>query len=175
MRTAKTAAFAGVLTAMSVVLLFVGVIVSPLSYVLPIATGLLMILLIESVSVKSALLTYFSTSFLSFILFGGKETVLFYVFFFGYYPILRLSFSKIKLKFLRLILKLLIFNGAMAGVQLVLIYVFGIPFDNMFGKMGIALFFVALNLIFILYDFTFDMLVTIYDKKLKRKITGIIK
>ena len=174
MRTAKTAAFAGVLTAMSVVLLFVGVIVSPLSYVLPIATGLLMILLIESVSVKSALLTYFSTSFLSFILFGGKETVLFYVFFFGYYPILRLSLSKIKIKFLRLILKL-IFNVAMAGVQLVLIYVLGIPFDNMFGKMGIALFFVALNLIFILYDFTFDMLVTIYDKKLKRKITGIIK
>ena len=70
MRTAKTAAFAGVLTAMSVVLLFVGVIVSPLSYVLPIATGLLVILLIESVSVKSALLTYFSTSLLSFILFG---------------------------------------------------------------------------------------------------------
>ena len=70
---------------------------------------------------------------------------------------------------------MLIFNVAMAGVQLVLIYVFGIPFDNMFGKMGIALFFGALNLIFILYDFTFDMLVTIYDKKLKRKITGIIK
>ena len=100
---------------------------------------------------------------------------MFYVFFFGYYPILRLSLSKIKIKFLRLILKLLIFNVAMAGVQLVLIYVFGIPFDNMFGKMGIALFFAALNLIVILYDFTFDMLVTIYDKKLKRKITGIIK
>lgn len=175
MRTAKTAAFAGVLTALSVLLLFVGVIISPLSYVLPIATGLLMILLIESVSVKSAVLTYFSTSFLSFILFGGKEMVLFYVFFFGYYPILRLSLSKIKIKFLRFILKLLIFNVAMAGVQLVLIYVFGIPFDNMFGKMGIVLFFVALNLIFILYDFTFDMLVTVYDKKLKRKISGIVK
>ena len=175
MKTAKTAAFAGVLTALSVVLLFVGVIITPLAYVLPIATGLLMILLIESVSVKSAVLTYFSTSFLSFILFGGKETVLFYVMFFGYYPILRLSLSKIKFKPLRFIIKLLIFNAAMAGVQLVLIYVFGIPFDNMFGKMGIALFFAALNLIFVLYDFTFDMLVMIYNKRLKRKISRIIK
>lgn len=175
MRNAKTAAFAGVITALSVVLLFVGAITVSLSYVLPIATGLLMILLIESVSVKAAVLTYFSTSFLSMILFGGKESVLFYIFFFGYYPILHLVLTKIKPRVLRFALKLVIFNAAMAAVQLILIYVFGIPFDNMFGKLGIALFFGALNLIFVLYDFAFDKLVIIYDRKLKRKISRIVK
>lgn len=175
MKNAKASAFAGVISALSVVLLFLGAVSVSLSYVLPIATGLLMILLLESVSVKSAVLTYFSTSFLAFILLGGKESVLFYIMFFGYYPILRIKLSKIKPKLIRLLIKLVIFNIAMAGIQLILIYVFGIPFDNMFGKIGIALFFVALNVIFILYDYTFDLLVLIYNSKLKSKISKIIK
>ncbi len=175
MKNAKASAFAGVISALSVVLLFLGAVSVSLSYVLPIATGLLMILLLESVSVKSAMLTYFSTSFLAFILLGGKESVLFYIMFFGYYPILRIKLSKIKPKPIRLLIKLVIFNIAMAGIQLILIYVFGIPFDNMFGKIGIALFFVALNVIFILYDYTFDLLVLIYNSKLKSKISKIIK
>ena len=170
MRTAKTAAFAGVLTAMSVVLLFVGVIVSPLSYVLPIATGLLMILLIESVSVKSALLTYFSTSFLSFILFGGKETVLFYVFFFGYYPILKAVMESKLRPVLCWVLKIGSFLLTMVVSYFLMIKLMGVTIDEIdeFGVMAIPMLLGLGTFAFVLYDIALSKLVTLYMLKWRK-------
>lgn len=175
MKNAKLAAYSGVVSALSVILLFIGSISFSLGYVMPIVSGLLMIFLIESVSYKSAFISYISTCVLSLLLLNDKETALFYVLFFGYYPILRTYLCKIKPIIVRIILKLIIFNISMLSVQLFLIYLFNIPFDNTYGKIGIILFALALNLIFIMYDITYDKLIIIYDRKIKQKLSKIIK
>lgn len=175
MKKTRLVAYSGIMTALSVVLLFLGSISVSLGYAVPIFTGLLMIFLIESVSVNSAVITYFAVSLLSLLLLNNKETALFYVLFFGYYPILRIYIQKIKLKPVRIILKLILFNVSMTAVQLILVYILNIPFDNIFGKLGIILFALALNFIFVLYDITYDKLLIIYDRKFRRKIERFFK
>lgn len=175
MKKTRLVAYSGIMTALSVVLLFLGSISVSLGYAVPIFTGLLMIFLIESVSVNSAVITYFAVSLLSLLLLNNKETALFYVLFFGYYPILRIYIQKIKLKPVRIILKLFLFNVSMTAVQLILVYILNIPFDNIFGKLGIILFALALNFIFVLYDITYDKLLIIYDRKFRRKIERFFK
>ncbi len=175
MKKTRLVAYSGIMTALSVVLLFLGSISVSLGYAVPIFTGLLMIFLIESVSVNSAVITYFAVSLLSLLLLNNKETALFYVLFFGYYPILRIYIQKIKLKSVRIILKLILFNVSMTAVQLILVYILNIPFDNIFGKLGIILFALALNFIFVLYDITYDKLLIIYDRKFRRKIERFFK
>lgn len=175
MKKTKLVAYSGMITALSVVLLFIGSISFSLGYVTPVISGYLMIFLIESVSYKSAFITYLSTSLISFLLLNDKETALFYVLFFGYYPIFRVYLSKIQSKLISTVIKLIVFNVSMAIIQLLLVYIFNISFSNIFGTSGVILFALLLNLLFVLYDLTYDKLIIIYNLKLKQKLDRFVK
>lgn len=175
MKNSKVIAYSGVATALSVVMLFLGSIVWVLGYTMPLVASLIMIVLLESVSKKSALLTFVSTSVISFILLNDKECVLLYVLFFGYYPLIRDKLNDIKPKFLSYLLKLVSFNAAMILTQILCVYVFGIPFDDMLGKWGIVVFVLCLNLVFIVFDKLYTLLLRLYRIKLKKKVEKYIK
>lgn len=175
MKNSKVIAYSGVATALSVVMLFLGSIVWVLGYTMPLVASLIMIVLLESVSKKSALLTFVSTSVISFILLNDKECVLLYVLFFGYYPLIRDKLNDIKPKFLSYLLKLVSFNAAMILTQILCVYVFGIPFDDMLGKWGIVVFILCLNLVFIVFDKLYTLLLRLYRIKLKKKVEKYIK
>lgn len=175
MKNSKVIAYSGVATALSVVMLFLGSIVWVLGYTMPLVASLIMIVLLESVSKKSALLTFVSTSVISFILLNDKECVLLYVLFFGYYPLIRDKLNDIKPKFLSYLLKFVSFNAAMVLTQVLCVYVFGIPFDDMLGKWGIVVFALCLNLVFIVFDKLYTLLLRLYGIKLKKKVEKYIK
>lgn len=175
MKNSKVIAYSGVATALSVVMLFLGSIVWVLGYTMPLVASLIMIVLLESVSKKSALLTFVSTSVISFILLNDKECVLLYVLFFGYYPLIRDKLNDIKPKFLSYLLKFVSFNAAMVLTQILCVYVFGIPFDDMLGKWGIVVFVLCLNLVFIVFDKLYTLLLRLYRIKLKKKVEKYIK
>lgn len=175
MKNSKVIAYSGVATALSVVMLFLGSIVWVLGYTMPLVASLIMIVLLESVSKKSALLTFVSTSVISFILLNDKECVLLYVLFFGYYPLIRDKLNDIKPKFLSYLLKFINFNAAMVLTQVLCVYVFGIPFDDMLGKWGIVVFALCLNLVFIVFDKLYTLLLRLYRIKLKKKVEKYIK
>lgn len=175
MKNSKVIAYSGVATALSVVMLFLGSIVWVLGYTMPLVASLIMIVLLESVSKKSVLLTFVSTSVISFILLNDKECVLLYVLFFGYYPLIRDKLNDIKPKFLSYLLKFVSFNAAMILTQVLCVYVFGIPFDDMLGKWGIVVFVLCLNLVFIVFDKLYTLLLRLYRIKLKKKVEKYIK
>lgn len=175
MKNSRIIAFAGVLSALSVLLLFLGSVIWVLGYVMPIVVSILMIVLVQSVSKKSALLTHISTSVLSIILLNEKETALLYALFFGYYPIIKDKIEAISSKIFKLIAKLLIFNISIALVEILCVYVFGIPFDDMFGKWGILLFAFLMNFIFVFYDKLYDSMTKLYNYKIKKRIEKYIK
>lgn len=175
MKKSKVIAYSGIVSALSVVMLFLGSVIWILGYTMPLVSSLIMIVLIESVSKKSALLTFVSTSLISFILLNDKECVLLYVLFFGYYPLIRDKVNEIKPKFLSTLIKYLAFNAAMVLTQILCVYVFGIPFDDMFGKWGILIFAVCLNLVFTVFDKLYTVLLKLYKIKLKNKIEKYIK
>lgn len=175
MKNSKVIAYSGVATALSVVMLFLGSIFWVLGYTMPLVASLVMIILLDSISQKSALLTFISTSIISFILLNDKECVLLYILFFGYYPLIRDKINDIKPKFLSYLLKFITFNAAMVLTQVLCVYVFGIPFDDMLGKWGIVLFVLCLNLVFFVFDKLYTLLLRLYKIKLKKKIEKYIK
>ncbi|WP_290905563.1 hypothetical protein [Eubacterium sp.] len=175
MKNSKVIAYSGVATALSVVMLFLGSIFWVLGYTMPLVASLVMIILLDSISQKSALLTFVSTSIISFILLNDKECVLLYILFFGYYPLIRDKINDIKPKFLSYLLKFITFNAAMVLTQVLCVYVFGIPFDDMLGKWGIVLFVLCLNLVFVVFDKLYTLLLKLYRIKLKKKVEKYIK
>lgn len=175
MKNSKVIAYSGVATALSVVMLFLGSIFWVLGYTMPLVASLVMIILLDSISQKSALLTFVSTSVISFILLNDKECVLLYVLFFGYYPLIRDKINDIKPKFLSYLLKFVSFNAAMVLTQILCVYVFGIPFDDMLGKWGIVVFALCLNLVFVVFDKLYTLLLRLYRIKLKKKVEKYIK
>lgn len=175
MKNSKIIAYSGVATALSVVMLFLGSIFWVLGYTMPLVASLVMIILLDSISQKSALLTFISTSIISFILLNDKECVLLYILFFGYYPLIRDKINDIKPKFLSYLLKFITFNAAMVLTQVLCVYVFGIPFDDMLGKWGIVLFVLCLNLVFVVFDKLYTLLLKLYRIKLKKKVEKYIK
>lgn len=175
MKNSKVIAYSGVATALSVVMLFLGSIFWVLGYTMPLVASLVMIILLDSISQKSALLTFVSTSIISFILLNDKECVLLYVLFFGYYPLIRDKINDIKPKFLSYLLKFVTFNAAMVLTQILCVYVFGIPFDDMLGKWGIVVFALCLNLVFVVFDKLYTLLLRLYRIKLKKKVEKYIK
>ena len=175
MKNSKVIAYSGVATALSVVMLFLGSIFWVLGYTMPLVASLVMIILLDSISQKSALLTFVSTSVISFILLNDKECVLLYVLFFGYYPLIRDKINDIKPIFLSYLLKFVSFNAAMVLTQILCVYVFGIPFDDMLGKWGIVVFALCLNLVFVVFDKLYTLLLRLYRIKLKKKVEKYIK
>lgn len=175
MKSSKVIAYSGIASALSVVMLFLGSIIWVLGYTMPLVASLIMIVLLDSVSKRSALLTFVSTSVISFILLNDKECVLLYVLFFGYYPLIRDKINDIKPKFLSYLLKFVTFNVAMVLVQVLCVYVFGIPFDDMLGKWGIVVFIICLNLVFVVFDKLYTVLLKLYRIKLKKKVEKYIK
>ena len=85
------------------------------------------------------------------------------------------SFDKIKIKILRIVAKFAVYNVAVVFSQLVCIYVFGIPFDNVFGVWGIVILLLLANLLFALYDRLFVLLSFIYMKKYYSKVKRFLK
>ncbi len=176
MKKATTLAVCSIVTALSVVLMFFGGITFILAYIMPMLTGMLMIMLKRTFGTASAWITYFATSLLSFILVADKECMLMYVMLFGFYPIIQSGFDKIKISFIKIIVKLVIFNFLLTLIQVILVYIFGIPFlEEGEGKWLIILFVILMNMLFFIYDKLLTALTKLYQIKLENRIKKYFK
>lgn len=176
MKKSTTLAVCSIVTALSVVLMFFGGITFIFAYIMPMLVGMLMIMLKRTFSTASAWITYTATSVLSFILVADKECMLMYVMLFGFYPIIQSGLNKIKITPLKILVKLIIFNTLLAGAQLILVYVFGIPFlEDGEGKWLIIVFAILMNIMFIIYDRLIVSLTKLYEIKLEKKIKKYFK
>lgn len=176
MKNASRLAVCGITTALSVVLMFLGGISFVFAYVMPMLVGLFMIMIKRTFGSASAWITYAATAVLSFILVADKECMLMYVMFFGFYPIIYESINKVKNTILRIALKLIIFNGLISAVQLILVYVFGIPFlEEGEGVWLISAFVLLMNFLFLFYDRILVSLTKLYEMKVEPKIKKYFK
>lgn len=178
MKNSVKVAVCGICTALSTVLMFLGGITYVFSYVVPIILGVLMLMINKTFGKSYAFTVYFATFALSMIIVTEKESVLLYGLFFGYYPIIKPSIEKIKSKFLQIVLKLLLFNFAVALIEVLSFYVFGIPFYEK-GKIGllgfIILFAVLMNVMFASFEFLLKNYYKLYEYKLEPKIKKLFK
>lgn len=117
---------------------------------------------------------YGVVSVLSFLLAPDMEAKLLFVLFFGYYPILKLLLDRLN-KGVGWLLKLLLFNAAMVGGYLLLLYVFGLPMDTfeLFGVNLPLVFLLIGNGVFWLYDRVLSGFVVMYCSQWHDRITRL--
>ncbi len=151
--------------------------VFPLLYLaLPMIAGVLLMIIVMEVNTQWACLTYVAVGLLSLFVTYDKEAALIFILFFGYYPILYKYLNRIPVKLLRVLIKLLLFNGCMVAYFYVNVYLFGLEslleaFED-FGKYGGPIMLALLNPFFLMYDISLDGLCDLYRYKLKPRMLG---
>lgn len=175
--SSKTA-LGGIVAALSVTMMFLTAVIPTLTYALPAAAGVLLIIVVIDVDKKWAFGVYAAVSLLSVLILPDKEAAVMYVFFFGHYPIVKALLEKTRLGKIALwVCKLLIFNASVVAAYLVIIYVFRIPFDDMgaFGKWTVWILLGMGNVVFLIYDVALSRLVTLYMLKWRKAFRKILK
>ena len=175
MKWSFRAAFSGILCALGVVLLFLSGFVSLFAYLVPILAGMLLIVSNAHFSARMSLCIYAATSVLGLILVTDRECALFYVLFFGYYPVLSAYLERLRPAFVRWAAKFLLFNAALTLCEWLLIAVFRVPVDDALGVWGILLVYLLFNLLFWLYDLLYRRAVQIYDRRFKKRVARFLK
>lgn len=147
-----------------------------LTYAIPAVAGLFIMITVIEINLKWAFLSYLSSAVLVF-LFAEPESRLLYIFFLGYYPILKAIIEKIKKPVIEWILKVLSFNLAVLVVYMIFAKPMGIDFSDFdtFGKYGALIVLSLGNLAFVLYDIAVSRMATVYMWVVRPKFKNILK
>ena len=134
-------ALGGVISSLCLLAMFMTGVAPFLYLTLPMIAGALITIIVVEVNASWAFVTYLSVSFLSIFVTFDKEAALIFILFFGHYPIIKDKLEKIPLKFVRWLLKIVIFNICIVADYQLTIHLLGISdmIDDFaaFGKYGI--------------------------------------
>ena len=174
--TSKTA-LGGIVAALSVTLMFLTAVIPTLTYALPAAAGVLLIVMVIDVGKKWAFGVYAAVSILALLLLPDKEAAVMYVFFFGHYPILKAILEEKCRGVLLWVFKFLLFNVSVVAAYLVILYVFQIPFEEMeeYGRFAVWGLLALGNVVFVVYDIALSRLVTVYMLKWRKAFRKLLR
>lgn len=165
----------GIATALGTVLMFLTTLVPIGTYAFPCFAGMITVVIVVEYGLKWSFGVYMTTSVLSVILAGDKEAVVFFILFFGYYPILKSIFEqKLKLKPLRIIVKFSVFNFAAVAAFFITTLLLAISPEE-YTIMGFYvpwLFLIIGNIFFAIYDFAVTLFVFQYIQRFRGKFFG---
>ncbi|WIV11279.1 hypothetical protein [Proteiniborus sp. MB09-C3] len=160
-------ALGGIVTLLSTVSLYISSILpTNRLFFFALSTFFLAAIIIEN-NIGFAVLVYFSSSILSFIIIPNKAAVLPYAIFFGYYAIVKSLIERINILAVELFIKFMLFNLS--------IYItYSIVSRALLGEIIIKLpawaVFLLMQLAFIVYDYAFSLGVYFYRNKIRPKI-----
>ena len=158
----------GIIAALCLVMMFLTAVFPLLNMTLPLFAGMLMTVVAFEVSCSWAFVTYAVVAVLAFFVTPDKEAWLFFTFLFGYYPVAKAFFEKIKRKLLGWLCKLAAFNVSVIIIFYVLMNILGTL--DLFEEFGfynewlIPALLVGGNLIFLFYDYTLTLVTACYVK-----------
>ncbi|MBR0143969.1 MAG: hypothetical protein IJM21_07310 [Clostridia bacterium] len=168
MKNAKRIAFCGVMTALAAVVLTVGALSGVGNYAGAMLAGLCLLPAGWEWGKKTELVLWISVSLVGAMVIPDPETVLLFAAFFGWYPVFRDSLDRLPL-LLRLFLKLLVFNLAAVGCEILVMKVLAPETEETW----IILVLLACgNLAFLLYDVILPRLALLYRVRLRKILFG---
>ena len=170
MKQSSKCAIGGIVAALSLVLMISVAIIPFLTYALPAAAGLLIVLVVIEIDKKWAFGVYVTVSILSLLLVPDKEVSVMYAAFFGYYPIIKAVFEKHLPLPISYLLKTVCFVAAMLSSYFLMIKFMGLELNELeeFGMLAVPLL-IGMGLVaFIFYDFVLSRFVIIYDRKWRK-------
>ncbi len=169
----KKVALGGICAALCLLVMLVGGFLPLSTFSGPILASLLLVPLTVELGAKTTLLCYAAVSLLSLLIVPDREAVLFFLLLTGYYPLLQPQYLKIRLRPVRWILKLVLFNIAIAITYIILLFLFVSPavqqeFANQAPWLLVVTWVVA-NVLFVLYDILIDKVRIIYIYRIRKR------
>lgn len=161
-------ALGGMSAALCLVVMLGSAIVPFGTYALPMLAGVMLLPLACEMGGQVAAIAFASVSFLSLLIVPDRETSLMFICFFGYYPILKPRLDALRWRWLRFLLKLLLFNTAMLAGYWVVIHLFGLTYllDEMRGWGGVLLLVVG-NIFLPVYEHALSGISLLYRCRLR--------
>ena len=165
MKPSYKIALGAVFMALSAIFMMATSVIPIASFAFPAIAGALLIVINVELGRKWALLVYVGVSLLSLFLSSDHTAVVSFIVFFGYYPILKGLIERCRKPVLEWVLKMLLFNAAIAVGVLLTILLFGMDILLMeyseFGKAGLGIFILACEVIFVVFDIALTRLITL--------------
>ena len=163
--------FASLMAAMSVIVMAIGILI-PTGKLGFMALGSLFITAaVVECGYKYALGAYAVSAILALIILPDKSLCMYYVLFFGYYPIVKSICEKMKNRKTGFIIKLCVFNAALTVMVLLLLEVLTVSFlTKLHGAALYIAIYIVFNIAFILYDIGLSRLIGLYMTKIHGKI-----
>lgn len=170
-------AFCGMTAALSAAVLFFTGIVPIATLALPAVAGCLLIPVVAELGVPWGFGVFAVCGVLSFLLTPDREAALFYVLFFGYYPVLVGVLGRIRNKAARYLVKFLVFNAAVILETVLSIFVLRIPWETIsfLGKATPVVLLAMANLVFFLYDRALGGLIALYFHKFHARVQKALR
>lgn len=180
MKRTSCVALSGILSAAALLTLILTIFPFA-TYALPPLAGLFLIPLVIECSKKWAVCAYAAVSLLALPMVPDIEAKMLFIAFFGYYPILKAMLETFKSRVLEWVAKLVLFNAAAVGGYAVLSFI-GFSLD-VFRIEGVALplsyvlalFLLAGNVIFVLYDIGVTRLLPLYFVRFQPILRRLLK
>ncbi len=162
----KKITLCSILSALAVVLIFLGSAVEMLDITVASVCSLIVYISMIECGKKYSFLVYWVASVLAFIFTSTTTTTLYFIAFFGYYPILKYYLRKLP-KPLKKTICAVIFNVIMALLMLIFKAVFGLKGEPYYIYILLLL---AENLFFFCFDYLLDVFYFIYLRFIRSKI-----
>lgn len=171
-------AYCGITVALSVIIMIAALIPS-FTYLLPAVSGIIIWTAADRLGRKWGILAYGASAALCFILIPEIEADLYYLFFFGYYPIVKELIERLKPKVSAFIVKLAVFNASVVIAFQILSRIMNLEdiLDGLegFGDMAVYVLWGAANIAFVVYDICLGTLFMAFRRWLKPKIFNKLK
>ncbi len=171
-------AYCGITSALSVIVMLAALIPS-FTYLLPAVSGIFIWTAADQLGRKWGFLAYGASAALCFMLIPEIEADLYYLFFFGYYPIVKELIERVKPKILAFVIKFAVFNASVVAAFQILCQIMNLEeiLEGLesFGDMAVYVLWGAADIAFIVYDICLGTLFMAFRKWVKPRIFKKLK
>lgn len=177
MKKTKKIAISAILAALGVVILYLGALIEVLDLSVALLASFLILFCIVELGSSASVSVYFVTALLSLLLLPNKSPALLYAAIFGYMPITKFLFERVR-RWISWILKFLLFNMAAVFTGYLGGELLGFSTENRFGLdpiLVVVIYLVLANLGFLACDVLYTRLVTVYLKRYRNTIRKYLK
>lgn len=176
MKKTGNVALSGVLCALTLVCLLLTV-VDVISLALAALAGILLLPIALECGLKWGFASYAITSLLAILIVPSWECKLLFIFFFGYYPMLKICLNRLSARWLQWGIKFLLFNVAMIVTYALLFSVFHMDVAEfkLFGINFMWGFLAVGNVAFFVFDYALIGIVNLYYIRLHPVIHKLLK
>jgi len=161
-------AFTGIFTSIAVVFLYLSTIMPTGKLTLYFLASLPVAITIVELGAGAGIAVYFAATLLNILITGNIIGVVPFVFFFGHYPVFKYFIEKGRKAAGELMLKLAVFNMSILLWYFLFksLFITVLPARFMGGSILTAVFIIAMQAVFLVYDYVFSRLLFYYESKL---------